>query len=270
MSFSQGLDVIGAAMLHRLVAIAQSLGGTRHVATRDEASSCLKADGSSARASTSGAWAKAVDLRWLSLKDSSDLLLAFMLVGSHDSVCDSALVSALVDAVVDACARCSAHVQGSAAAHVLVEILWSLSVAILSDRTQRMPAGKQRDKRVQLESLQARLLHTLARRWSSGLMTLVCRDPNEAAGRASCGAHQPPQAHPSRCAQDSCVGSEMKDVHTQMLLQVVLTAPRVALQQQSVDLLVKHVRELARQSDCARLARHDAMLDDMHQVPFLV
>lgn len=260
--------MIGAAISQRLVVIARASAGSRPLAPSDGASPCLKADNSSAPARVLGDSARPVNLRWLSLKDSHDLLLAYMFVGSHDSFCDRALVSALADAVIDACARCSAYVQRVAEAHELVEILWSLSVARSSDRTQRTPAGDERgDWEQRLDSLIARLLHILACRWSSGLMTFACRDSEEAGEHGGAWGAGFQKAQASRCARNSHVGSEIKDLHAQMLLQVVVMAPHASLQQQSVDSLVKHVREIARQSDCARLARHDAMLDDMHQVP---
>jgi len=229
------------------------------------------------------------------LMDCADLLLGFSLVGSHEvphSQGGARRTWALIEAALETCHRNTNVLERFTAAHVIVELLWSLSVAASSDNL-RAGAGEGEGKtgnieenarsrqglREQLDALQARLLLLLARRYYARELSFAAGTQFVDADAASAGARarraraEGLSDAASRASDGEATGAhegpreELLGVHAEMVLQVVLVAPGGMLQDNRIQGLVKHVKEQGRQRDLARIERNTSMLDDMHQVP---
>ena len=194
-----------------------------------------------------------------SLEDSIDLLVGLALMGSHDDMFNAPIVWTLVATALHGVSRRDCCMDRYAAAHVLVELLWSLSVA----ETFYMACQPAGELQKQFLNTQARLLLLLARRWSDGVLVF-----------APCGSEASPLSTAALTAASLAGGGRrdgvkcqvLTDLHGEMLVQVVMTASPDSLEQPSVDALVKHLREFGRQRDCARQGQCVRLLDDMHQV----
>jgi hypothetical protein len=229
------------------------------------------------------------------LMDCVDLLLGFSLVGSHEvphSQGGARRTWALIKAALETCHRNTNVLERFTAAHVIVELLWSLSVAASSDNLCAGAGGgegktgsveenarSRQGLREQLDALQARLLLLLARRYYARELSFAVGTQVDDADAASAGA----RARRARAEELSEAASHASDgeatgahegpreellgVHAEMVLQVVLAAPGGMLQDNRVQGLAKHVKEQGRQRDLARIERNTSMLDDMHQVP---
>ena len=306
----QGLDGIASAMSLHLAQLAgissgEAVGAQMQAAEAREggtgaAEAAASACGEGARGARgaggdggggSGACVAAPASSWLvfaKLMDCVDLLLGFSLVGSYEvphSQGGANLTRALVEAALQTC-HFNAHVlEGVAASHAIVELLWSLSVAASSDNlragageAEAGMAGARRRHGVReyLDALQARLLLLLARRWYDREISFAASPLADDAHSANAGARAG-RARADALSDEGWRGSEAEggsevprekllDVHAEMVMQVVLAAPGGMLQDNVVKEFVKHVKQRGRLRDLARIERNTSMLDDMHQV----